>query len=65
MKKVKKFAWFPTKVIDDGYDGTKVFETIWWRYYFQYYEERLTCDYDPSMGGDIFYKDFPTVKKLY
>jgi len=65
MKKVKKFAWFPTTVITKFEDNTMIFENIWLKNYFQYYEQRLTCDYDPSMGGDIFEKDFPTVKKLY
>ena len=65
MKKVKKFAWFPTNVITKFEDNIMIFESIWFKSYFQYYEQRLTCDYDPSMDGDIFYKDFPTVKKLY
>lgn len=65
MKKVKKFAWFPVTTIVSEDNNIMIFHKIWLRNYFQYYEQRLTCDYDPSIGGDIFYKNFPIVKKLY
>jgi len=66
MKKVKKFAWFPKTVITKFENNLMIFENIWWKSYYQYYELRGRWDGDYCNGGvDWIEEYFPTVKKTF
>jgi len=66
MKKVKKFAWFPTTVITKFEDNIMIFETIWLRNYYQYYELRGRWDGDYCNDCVDWIEEYvETVKKLF